>query len=105
MANPLLRRASVAAFTANTDTIVLAAVPANRAVAISKVVVANTSGGALTFRILVGGAAIAYDLSLAAAQVYTETGLVALTGETVQARSSVLNGITVSVFGEEVDNT
>jgi hypothetical protein len=104
MANPLLRRVAVAAFTANTDTTVVSAVPAARALVISKIVVANTSGGSLTFRVLVGGAAIAYDIPLAAAQVYTETGLVAATGETVQARSSILNGITVTVCGEEVDN-
>lgn len=105
MANPLLRRAGLATFVANTDTTVLAAVPANRAVAISKITVSNITGAAVTFRLLVGGFHVAYDLTLNAGQVYTETGLVALTGETVQARTNTTNGIAVEVFGEEVDNT
>lgn len=105
MAASSLKRYSVLAFTANTTTDITTTVPANRALVVSKITVSNTSGAATTFRLFIGGTAIAYDTPLAAGQVYTETGLVVATGEKVQAYFSTTNGGHVQVFGEEVDNT
>ena len=40
---------------------------------------------------------------MSAGQVYTETGLVVLTTETITATAGTANILVVSAFGEEVD--
>lgn len=104
MANPLLRRYAVAPATvaaANTQYTALT-VAAPRALAISKITVVPTA--ALTFRLWVGGEYIAYDVALTVGETFTESGLVVLATETVTIQSSVIGGLTLQVFGEEVDN-
>lgn len=84
-------------------------IPAGRALVISKITVANTSSTtAATVTIYVGSNTatdyIAVNVSVAAGQVYTETGLVALAGEYVGFTSNVASNLVVNLFGEEVDN-
>lgn len=86
-----------------------AAVPATRALVVSKIVV--VSAVAQTVALYLGSSAtsttvIAWALSLSAGQVYTETGLVVLAGERIyaQTNNAVATNLVVAVFGEEVDN-
>lgn len=109
MANPLLRHYQTATFGAGSNVNVSGVVGANRALAVSKITVANLAGASVTFTLHVGAAAssatqIGTSITLAAGQVYTETGLVVLAGESIFASTTTTNGIAVNVFGEEIDN-
>lgn len=101
MAAVLLRRSSVSLTTTSATTVV-SAVPASRALVISKILIA--ASGSSTITITVGGSPIVSGLALTAGQVYTETGLVLLTTETITATAGTASVLVVSVFGEEVDN-
>lgn len=110
MPAPLLRRYTILSMPATTWTRVHTVVPANRALAISKVTVVNNSGAeSRTFHLSIGPnvdntgqfAAVA---TIAPGETWVETGLVALAGEAVNVYSNTLNGVTVCVFGQEVDN-
>lgn len=96
-----LRHYSVA-LTTTGSTSVVSAVATARALAISKITVA--ASGSSTITVVVGGQPIVSGLSLTAGQVYTETGLVLLTTETVTVTAGTPNVLVVSVFGEEIDN-
>lgn len=105
MAAPILRRysATVSAV-ANAFTAVGSAVPASRALVISKITVTNGTAASSTFTLRVGGAAVAQSVALGPGGVYTENGLVALAGESVDCSASVASSLVVSIFGEETDN-
>lgn len=105
MANPLLRRYNVSPTAANTNTTLVAAVPAGRALAISKIVASAYGAASGHITISVAGAGIANALPLVQTEVYTESGLVLQAGETIIVQSSAANAVMFSVFGEEVDNT
>lgn len=83
------------------------AVPAGRALVISKIIVTSLSGTAITFGLQVGAnntnSWIAQNVPLNSGEVWTETGIVMLAGEVILLTGSAATG-TVSVFGEEVDN-
>lgn len=104
MPAPVLRRYAQNLYVANTETTVVPAVPAARALVVSKIVVVNAAGAAVTFRLVVGGFFVAADMALGFGEVYTESGLVVLAGDLVRAQCSAANGMHVQVFGEEVDN-
>lgn len=111
MAPPSLKHYAAVSGNASTWTPIHAAVGAGRALVISKIVVANGSVGTCTFNLAIGDSGntgqtnIARDITLAAGQVYTETGLVAVAGEYVRVAASIGGGgVVVNVFGEEVDN-
>lgn len=107
MAVPVLRRYGSGAFAAGlgTTTTIVAAVPANRALVVSKIVVANSAAASVKFNIIVAGATyLVNGMSLPVNQVYTETGLVLVAGDTLVASTDTANGISVTLFGEEVDN-
>lgn len=104
MPAPILRRYAAGPTVANTDTTLVPAVPAARALVVSKVVVSNYSAVTVKFILFVAGAGIASGVTLAPGDNYTESGLVVLAGETMVVRSSHGEAIICSVFGEEVDN-
>lgn len=111
MAASSLKRYSQGTIPAATATAVGVAPAAARALVISKIAVANTQNASVTFALYIGTSAVtanlvAYNVVLQQGQVYTETGLVALTGEQVYVYvfGAVANAVTVSVHGEEVDN-
>lgn len=107
MPAPLLRRITGNTSAANTLTAVGGAVPVNRAFVASKVVLVNNTGGTIKVsQALFGGAHFATGISLAPGELYTESGLVALGGDTVcQVQTDTAGtALLVSVFGEEVDN-
>lgn len=104
MAAPLLRRYSGAPSAINTWTPVMSAVPTGRAMVVSKVIVTNGNATAISIYLGVGAAGnLAANIVIPAQSVYTETGFILLTGETVQVYSSSIT-MSVAVFGEEVDN-
>ncbi len=94
-----LRRYSATLSTTTATTLVT--VPAAKAL-VAKILVAAT--GSSTVTLTVGGAVIMSNMPLSAGQVYSETGLVAVAAETIVATAGTANVLTVSVFGEEVDN-
>lgn len=108
MAAPTLKRFTAnSSATANTAVVVVPAVGATRALVISKIVVSNVSGNsAVVFSLLINGTAIApaVNVPLLAGEVYGETGVVLVAGDTLQVQSTVASGVQVNVFGQEVDN-
>ena len=96
-----LRRYSAALTTTGATTIV-PAVAASRALVISKICVA--ASGTSTITLTVGGAVVAAAVPMTANAVYVETGLVVLASETVTATAGTASMLTVSIYGEEVDN-
>jgi hypothetical protein len=96
-ASTLRRYSSVLPITSTT----LVTVPTARALVVSKILI--SSAGTATVTVLVGGANI-LTLPMTSGQVYTETALVVLAGETITATASLAATITLSVYGEEVDN-
>src|SRR4051794_8664958 len=109
MAAPSVLRHYSSAPTTNVTTNISGAVAANRALAVSKICVANLDATSSTFDLMVGAASgqavkIASQVTLAAGQVYTETGLVVLAGESVFLYTNNGGHVAVNVFGEEVDN-
>lgn len=103
-----LVRYYLGAISASTWTAVHAVVPNNRALVVSKIIVSNNSGAPVTFHLGIsasgGNGYIASTIPLAGGQVYTETNLVIENGFSLVAWCNTANGITVTVFGEEVDN-
>lgn len=111
MPAPKLRHDKEIAGTANTATPVLPAViAAARALVVSKLTVSPQINASMTFSIQITSNGnftstfIARDVPLAFGETYTESGLVVAAGETVFVYCSVANGVSVNVFGEEVDN-
>lgn len=104
MPAPILRHVSNLPGTVVTDVTLLAAVPTARAVVVSKLLVANYSSSASSFHLFVGGQGVAFSIPLAPGEVYTETGLVVLAGETVVVRQLTASTLAFHLFGEEVDN-
>lgn len=105
---PSLKHYSSAPVT-NVTTNITGAVGAARALVVSKITVANLDATSSTFDLMVGAAGgqavkVASQVTLAAGQVYTETGLVVLTGESVFLYTNNGGHVAVNVFGEEVDN-
>lgn len=90
---------------ASTQTVVVPAVPAGRALVISKITITPAPGvSSQTFRLVLNGRWAALDVVINLGEVYTETGLVVPSGSTLEFSSSVANGCHVIVFGQEVDN-
>lgn len=100
MPAPLLRRYASSLTTTSPFTVV-AAVASARAL-VGKILVA--ASGSSTITLTVGGTNVVTALAMSAGQVYTETGLVVLAGETVTATAGTASQLVVTVFGEEVDN-
>ncbi len=94
-----LRRYSATLSTTTATTLVT--VPAAKAL-VAKVVVASSGTSAIT--LTAGGSVILTGLTLSPGQVYSETGVVVVAGETITATAGTANVLSVSVFGEEVDN-
>ncbi len=104
MPAPTLRRYAVIPGTADTDTALVPAVPAARALVIGKLIVANVSSTAASLAVIVAGTRIASGLVLQASEVYTEAGLIVLAGETIAVRTTVGTALAFTAYGEEVDN-
>jgi hypothetical protein len=100
MAASALRHYSLALSATGITTV--CTVPSARALVVGKILVAAT--GASTISLYVNGNLICANLPLSNGQIYTETNLVALAGETIQANASIAGLLSVHVFGEEVDN-
>lgn len=109
MAAPKLQRYAFSPTAATTWQAVHAAVPAARALVVSRltvaalqstrvyVAIAATAGGGDADRVM-------QDVALAAGEVYTESGLVIPAGQFVSVYATVITGLGVGVFGQEVDN-
>lgn len=104
MAAPILRRYAVVAGT--TDTTVVPAPATGRAFVLSKVTVATNvgpGGVATLFTLLIGGLAVAQNMSLSPGEVYTESGFVIPAGISFTVQAGTANTLSVQAFGEEVD--
>lgn len=103
MPAPKLRRYSAIPSAATTQVVVVPTLSSTRAFVVSKLVVALFGGGPFTFTVRIGTQSVAHGVSLAFGEVYTETGLVVPSGESLTFEAS---GTTVvcSAFGQEVDN-
>lgn len=102
----LLRYSGSSGATANTIVAVGPLVPAGRAFVVASVMVMNNAGGSSpVFDLYIGGVPVAFGVTLGPGDVYVERAAVAPAGEyPVQVRSTLANGVQVSVFGQEVDN-
>lgn len=109
MALPVLRRYSLATVAVNTGTLVGSLTPANKALVVSKVIVATAPQATVLFHMSIGttwaaSTNIAVNVNLPSGSTYTETGLVIPAGEGLWVYTTTANGIFVNLFGEEVDN-
>jgi hypothetical protein len=114
MAAPSLKHyRMVNAAGANSLNDVTGAVPAARALVVSKISFANLAGVSQNISFYIGTSAthvpadiVVNTLPLGPGQQYTETNLVVLAGERLYFKTdaAATNSIAVSVFGEEVDN-
>jgi S-adenosylmethionine synthetase len=100
MANPLLRHTGGSLTTSNATYV--NTVTTGRAFVISKLTIAASA--ACTVTVQLGSYNICTTLPLSAGQVWSESGLVLIAGETLGATCSVSSAAMLSVFGEEVDN-
>lgn len=113
MANPLLRRYGVAVPSASTQTRVVggSGVPANRALAVSKLAISRIGATAsVSVSVSIGAAGgspnnVINNLPLAVGEQWTETGLTVLAGEDVWIWCDTAAQLNVVLCGEEVDNT
>lgn len=109
MPAPILRHYKVASGAANTAFNVTGVVPPNRALVVSKVIAASGTSASQNISLFAGVDttavnAIAYP-TLAGAEIYTESAIVLLAGESLFAMTSgTATQLIVSVFGQEVDN-
>lgn len=107
MANPILRSYVItSSATPSTWTALGSPVPTGRALVVSKLIVANLQGIAQAFGIRnnVTTGRIASSVPLDIGDVYTESGIVLIAGHFLEVWSSIASGITVTLYGEEVDN-
>lgn len=115
MAAPkLVHYTSTSHATANTAAGAAPVPAAGRALVIAKITVVVGAGGTptpVTFSLGVGSGSntdpsfhIANGVTLAAGEVYTESGIILVAGDLLFSLASVSSGIRINVFGEEVDN-
>lgn len=110
MAQPVLRRITFKPTANVTWQTAVPAIGANRALVVSKLVIAYDGTSASTFYLNIGVAAnsgnnIAQAVSISPGQTYTETGLIVPTGELLSIYVTANFGnFAITVFGEEVDN-
>lgn len=80
------------------------AVPAGRALVVSKVSVTGVAAISKFGLLLNNTAWIVYDMPLARGEQWTESGLVLVAGDTINIGIDVVDGVQVTLFGQEVDN-